>query len=137
MRRFLLLCGVLFLTSCQTDRVAEYDAVEIGMAKSEVLDIAGPPHWSDHTEGHDRWIYYMKPETRQQERIVYFQHGMVVKKGLREKPVLTAQEMEEIKKPRQKKIMFKPKYTDEQLKKIIKKEIKQKGREEKENFEPI
>ncbi len=125
----LLYILIIFISTvrCVSDyeqRKAEFDAVEIGMVKSEVLDIAGPPHWSDHKHDHDRWIYYMKPEGRQSEKIIYFRKGVVVRKGLREKPVLTPEEMDEIKKPKPiKPKPFTPTYTKEELRKVIKKAV--------------
>lgn len=120
---------LLVITSCNSvgRRTQEFEKIELGMVKSEVLDVAGPPFWSDRYEGMDRWIYYMEPNTKQIEKVVYFKEGQVFQKGYREKPTLSAEEMEEIKKPRVKtstdEKTFTPKYSDEELRQIIKKEI--------------
>ena len=105
--------------------------IEIGMSKSEVLDVAGPPHWSDRYDGYDRWTYYMNPIRKQQEKIVYFRQGLVIQKGLKEKPLLTAEEMEEIKKPRVKTKPYQRKYSDEQLRGLIKQEIRKESQKKK------
>lgn len=129
-----LLCSLL-LTACSSKdwREREFNSIELGMSKSEVLDQAGPPHWSDRYDGYDRWIYYMNPERKHQERVVYFKQGVVIQKGLKEKPFLSAEEMEEVKAPRIKTKPYKRKYSDEQLKKIIKKEIQKKEGKPKES----
>ncbi len=105
----------------------------MGMVKSEVLQLAGPPHWSDRWQGHDRWIYYMKPEDRQTERVVYFRQGKVVLTGERIQPVLSAQEMDELKKPRLKKSSkeFQPSLSEDELREAIKKEIKKQNKNDK------
>ena len=105
----------------------EFSSIQIGMAKSEVLEVAGPPHWSDRYKEFDRWTYYMKPENKQTERVVYFKNGKVFQKGERIRPLLTAEEAEVLKQPRPKEQkIFKPKLNEQQLRKVIKKEIKKK-----------
>lgn len=129
---FLFLGLLVQCSSTIERRRAEFEAVKIGMVKSEVLDVAGPPFWSDHNDGFDRWIYYMEPEGRQSEKIIYFQNGTVVRKGLREKPVLTAEEMEEIKKPKPEKMKpFTPTYNQKELRKVIKKAVDKEEKKKK------
>lgn len=126
---FSLTSILIFLTSCQTpeQRLSrQFKAVELGMTKSQVLEVAGPPHWSDHNKGLDRWFYYMEPEARQSEQIVFFKQGKVSGKGQREKPTFTAEEEEQIKAPRPPKVDFKPTYTEKQMRALIKKEIEKK-----------
>ena len=128
------------LTHCASrleERRADFEAVEIGMVKSEVLDIAGPPYWSDHKDGHDRWMYYMKPEARQMEKIIYFKKGAVVRKGIREKPILTAEEMEEIKKPKQPEMEpFTPSYDKKELRKEVKEAVEKEEKQKKTKVYP-
>jgi outer membrane protein assembly factor BamE (lipoprotein component of BamABCDE complex) len=112
----------------------------MGMVKSEVLAVAGSPHWSDRWNNHDRWIYYMKPEDKQTERIVYFKKGRVVLTGERIKPALTAEEMDGLKKPKPTPQArdFEPSLSEDELRKVIKKEIrKQNKTKEKPQFETI
>ena len=136
MKSFLIFTVLFIVVGCSTpDRKSEFAAIEIGMVKSEVLDAAGPPHWSDRQSigdhSYDRWFYYMEPEARQAERVVYFLKGKVFQKGERIKPALSAEEMEEIKKPRVKKPKaFTPSMSEEELRQAIKKEIK---KQEKKN----
>lgn len=140
--RSLLILLLLVSAGCASvkeKRVQEYEAIEIGMVKSQVIDLAGPPYWSDRKDGQDRWIYYMEPEDKSTERIVYFEDNKVVAKGLRKKPFLSADEMEEVKKDRPKKVIYKQKVSDKELRRIIKKDIEkaEKKKKKKENYEPI
>ena len=133
---------LLVLLGCNSaeKRKMEFEKIELGMIKSEVLEVAGPPFWSDRSNGMDRWIYYMEPDTKQIEKVVYFKEGRVFQKGVRQKPTLTAEEMEEVKKPRVKSTNVKPyerKYSDDELKKIIKKEIKKQKPKKSKKLEKI
>ncbi len=141
--RSLLLTSLLFVFSAcsvTNNRKAEFAAIEMGMVKSEVLEVAGPPHWSDRWKGHDRWIYYMVPEDRQTERVVYFRGGKVVLTGERIKPLLTAEEMDSLKEPRLKESTknFQPSMNEEELRKAIKKEIEKEDKKKpKPKFEKL
>jgi outer membrane protein assembly factor BamE (lipoprotein component of BamABCDE complex) len=141
MRFLLVFIFLIVLNACATGdfREREFEEISIGMVKSEVLQTAGPPHWSDRNKGLDRWFYYMKPEDRQTERVVYFRKGRVVQKGERMKPLLTAEEVEELKDPpRKQQKPFKMKYTEDQLRQVIKKEIeKEEGKKTPPKFEEI
>ena len=129
------------LTACQQakKRHQEFSSIEMGMLKSEVLDVAGSPHWSDRHMNMDRWIYYLEPGKKQTERVVYFKNGQVFQKGQRIKPLLSAEEMEDIKKPRSPRTTeFQPSMDEEQLRRVIKKEIqKSKKNRKNPNFEAI
>ena len=136
----LLLIGLcLLIVSCSSrdKRQEEFKNIEIGMVKSEVLDVAGPPYWSDRKNNEDRWIYYMDPEDKDTERIVYLKNNKVVRKGLRELPLLSAEEMEAIKKERPDLKPHKPSVSEEELREIIKKEIEKENPSPKGNFETI
>lgn len=135
MRSLIFALSILSFVACsQSQRKQdEFSKIEMGMVKSEVLEVAGPPHWSDRKQEMDRWFYYMKPEDRQTERVVYFKDGKVFLKGLKKQPLLTAEEAEELKKPRQKKSTteFKPRYNEAQLRKAVKKEVDKKSKKHK------
>lgn len=140
-RIILILAIMVFLgvTGCSTPsaREHEFDKIQLGMLKSEVLDVAGPPKWTDRQNSQDLWIYLMKSNDRESERIVYFENGKVVQTGLRNKPALTAEEEENLKNPRPKDIHFKPSMSEDQLRKEIKKEIEKKNPQKPEKFEKI
>lgn len=123
--RILLGSLFLFIIACSSSnqRQLEFQKIQIGMVKSEVIATAGPPYWSDRKQGQDRWIYYMNPKDREIERVVYFEDGRVVSKGLRKKPLLSAEEMEAIKADPVNPRPHKRKVSDKELKKIIKKEL--------------
>ena len=137
--RKLLISTSLLLASCQlwTTRQDEFNQVQIGMTKPEVIEVLGSPSWSDRKEGEDRWIYFLDPQDRSSERLVYFKEGIVSRKGLRDKPTLTAEEMEAIKKDRPKTYTHQPSVSENELRKIIKKEIEKQEGPKKENFEKL
>lgn len=135
MRFFFIGVSFLMIMGCSSAerRTQEFNEIEIGMVKSRVMEVAGPPHWSDRHAGMTRWIYYLKPEDKQTERVVYFRHGKVFQKGQRIKPVLTAEERDEINRPRSKIHSFQPSMTEAQMREAIKREVrKEKKRKEKE-----
>ena len=115
--RLWLLPFILFLTSCQAFQSYEerFANIKIGMVKSEVIDVAGPPRWSDRKKGQDRWIYFINAEDHNTERVVYFENGKVIKKGLREKPAISAEDMDRVNEGKQTDIKVKPRMSDEEL----------------------
>ncbi len=143
MRYSLIIILVFALVACASPnerRLEDFEAIKTGMIKADVLEVAGPPHWSDRWQDHDRWMYYMVPDDRQTERVVYFKNGKVVLTGERIKPLLSAEEMDELKKPRssQKNKDFKPSMSEDELRKAIKKEIeKQNKGKKKPKFETL
>lgn len=131
---------LISLAACHTlnDRRQDYARVDVGMSKPQVMDTLGPPSWSDRRKGEDRWIYFLDPHDRTTERIVYFRDGIVTRKGPRDAPKLTAEEMEEIKAERPLEMDHQPSLSDEELKKVIKKEIEEKeGRQKPSQFEKL
>ena len=127
MNKAFLLILIFMASACSSSqwRQQEFSDIRMGMKKSEVIEVAGPPHWSDRYRGLDRWAYYLEPGDRQTERVVYFKDGKVLQKGERNKPLLSAEEADSIKEPRPaKQKPFKPSMTEDQLRKEIKKEIK-------------
>ena len=141
MRSLLIGLSLLVFIGCSSaeKRAQEFNNIEMGMSKSKVLEVAGPPHWSDRQAGMDRWIYYLKPEQRQTERVVYFRHGQVFQKGQRIKPLLSADELDQVNTPRAPKVKkFKPSMSEAQVREAIKKEMrKQKKKKKTHKFESI
>ncbi len=137
--RILLISTFLLLMSCQlwTSRQDEFNDVQLGMTKPQVIEVLGSPSWSDRKNGEDRWIYFLDPQNRSSERLVYFKKGVVSRKGLRDKPMLTAEEMDALKKERPQSFTHKPSVSEKELRKIIKKEIEKKEGSQKENFEKL
>ena len=107
-----------------------FQELKLGALKGDVLETMGSPVRSTRKKGVDRWYYYLTPEASKSIRVLHFKKGVLVYKGEPVKPLLTADEMEEIKQQYKhqgqgKKIKpFKRSVSDKQLKKIIKKEIK-------------
>ena len=133
---FLLFFLVAACSSQQT-RIEEFNSIQLGMVKSDVIAKAGAPYWSDRKKGQDRWIYYMNPKDREQEKVVYFEDGKVVAIGARKKSTLSADEMDAIKEKKIKTKPHKRKYSDKELKQIIKKELKKSKKKSETKFEKI
>jgi outer membrane protein assembly factor BamE (lipoprotein component of BamABCDE complex) len=127
------------LVSCQSPqkRIDEFNKVHIGMVKSEVIAVAGHPYWSDRKMGQDRWIYFMNPKDREDERIVYFENNKVVEMGLRNQSLFSADELEQIKSQNTKQNTYKIKFSDKELKIILQKEVEKNEKKLPENFEKI
>lgn len=130
---------ILVLVGCASPHPPddEFNKISLGMLKSEVLDVAGTPRWTDRHKGQDVWIYLMKPNDRSSEQLVYFEDGKVVQKGTRNTPALTADEMDSIKNDSGKPITYKPSLSEEELRKVIKKEVEEKNPPKKEKFEKL
>ena len=139
MMRNLLIFTSFLLMSCQlwSTRQDEFNQVHVGMTKPEVIKVLGSPSWSDRKDNEDRWIYFLDSHDRTSERLVYFKQGLVSRKGLRDKPSLSAEEMEALKKERLRSYTHKPSVSEKELRRIIKKEIEKKEGSQKENFEKL
>jgi outer membrane protein assembly factor BamE (lipoprotein component of BamABCDE complex) len=133
-----LISVCFLLISCQlfTSREEEFGQVEIGMSKAQVIETLGSPSWSDRKNEEDRWIYFLDPHDRNSERIVYFQNNLVVRKGLRDEPALSAEERDSLKEPRPVNYQIQPRGKDE-LRKSIKKEVEKQTPPVEYKFEKI
>ena len=82
-RSFKLVALALMLPSCVTPRFREFDRVQEGMPKWEVLDAAGSPSRTQRWQGRDRWIYVMwdAPGEKRRIREVHFEDGLAVYVG--------------------------------------------------------
>jgi len=124
---FLFAVFFFFLVSCNfiEIREQEFKSIKKGMTKSQVLGMAGSPHWSDRKSGRDRWFYYMNPHDRNTERVVYFKNNKVVEKGYRKKP---SEKPELLKKDSVRSNSDKSVPSEEELREIIKEEIRKKSK---------
>lgn len=91
---FTLFFFALFMAGCASNKV-DYNKsslnLEIGMSKSEVQDLMGPPRRTDVNESRERWIYWnpvmvgftpMDNEHLAQDRLVVtFTNGKVARWG--------------------------------------------------------
>ena len=116
-------------------REREFGNIEKGMTKSEVLGVAGSPHWSDRKRGQDRWFYRINPHDRETERIVYFENNKVVGKGHRKN--LSPDDKEKPKAGSTHSKPHKPSVSEEELRRLIKEEIKKKSKSKTKKFEKI
>ncbi|GEM_PF-2413291 len=71
------------LAGCVTPRFREFDRVQEGMPKWEVLEAAGNPTRTQRWQGRDRWIYVIwdAPGEKRRIREVHFEDGLAVYVG--------------------------------------------------------
>lgn len=106
------------------------------MRKRDVLDLAGNPRFTDRKKGIDRWYYYLEPERPSSIREVHFRDNIVIYKGKRIQPDLTVEEEEAVRAPKPKPYI--KSMSDEELKGLIKKELKkEKKKKKKPRYEKI
>ncbi len=124
---FLFTGFFFFLVSCNLieTRKQEFRNIKKNMTKSQVLGVAGSPHWSDRKGDHDRWFYYIDPHDRNTERVVYFKNNKVIKKGYRKKP---SEGPKLLKKDSVRSGSDEPIPSEEELRELIKKEIRKKSK---------
>ena len=138
---FAFLIFIIIFGGCQANqkRLDDYNNIELGMRKRDVLDVAGNPRFTDRRDSVDRWYYYLVPEDPKSVRVVHFKENIVIYKGEHVEPSLTAAEADALKEPEP------PAYirtlSDEELKEMIKKDIRKEKKKKKEkpqsNFEKI
>lgn len=88
MRLYLLILSLasLLLSACQSSPVKQFDKIQAGMEKNEVLDLMGPPRTTTRLHGKDRWIYVFYEDKIRYEKEVHFQSGNAVYVGDAWKP---------------------------------------------------
>ena len=129
------------LVGCQSShrRQNEFNSIEMGMRKRDVLNIAGNPRHTDRKSGTDRWYYYLIQDDPESQRVIHFKNSKVIYKGQRTEPRLTAEEADSIKAPRDTKIQpYIRSLSDKELKDLIKKDLRKKTKKKiKPRFEEI
>ena len=135
-----ILISLLFiiLSGCQSNqrRLDEFGAIEMGMRKRDVLDVAGNPRFTNRKKDIDRWFYYLVPEEPQSIRVVHFKNNQVIYKGHRQEAQLSVEEIESVNKPRVKPYIRS--LSDDELKELIKKDMrKEKKKKPKPRYEDI
>lgn len=91
-----MLAGLsLALSACTTIPYNDFQDVQTGMNKSEVLHAAGNPTYTRHQDGKDRWIYlFDEAPEGSHEKEIQFVHNRVVYVGEKIKPELSAAEQD-------------------------------------------
>lgn len=133
------LITLFLLAGCQLaiSRTEEFNQVRVGMSKQDVIETLGSPSWSERKEGEDLWIYFLDPQDRSKEKIVYFADGMVVGKGDRKTPAITAEEADALKEPRSTPYRHTPSLSEKELRESIKKEVEKQNPKPKYKFEKL
>lgn len=138
----ILLAFCFIFVGCQSRQPAQaFGRLKLGLLKGDVLAIMGSPARSTRKKGIDRWYYYMEPENPNSLKVLHFDQSRLIYKGDPIKPLLTAEEMEEIKKQYnhqgqgKKPKPFKRSVSDKALKEMIKKEMK--SEKKKSRFEEL
>lgn len=133
---FVILFFAVIFAGCTTSekRLNDYNNIEIGMRKRDVLDAAGNPRFTDRRDSVDRWYYYLVPEEPSSMKVVHFKDNIVIYKGDHVEPSLTAKDADRLKEPEP------PPYirtmSDEELKEVIKKDIRRDKKKKQEKPEP-
>lgn len=78
--------AALFLTSCQTHLLKEFETITPGMEKDDVLGKMGSPSTSMRLHNKDRWIYVFYDDKMKLEKEVHFFEGNVVYIGEKWEP---------------------------------------------------
>lgn len=141
MFRVLLIFSFVFI-GCQSRQPSQlFEQLALGMLKGDVLETLGSPVRSTRKNSIDKWYYYMEPENPKSLKVLHFKNSRLAYKGDPIKPLLTAEEMEEIKKQYKRQGQgnkpkpFKRSVSDKQLKEMIKKEMKSENK--KSRFEEL
>jgi len=90
------LFGTLTIIGCQTSPIVEFSRINLGQDKSDVIEHAGGPSWSDRKNGLDRWTYIIFQDGVRLERQVLFSEGIVAYVGDPVEPFISAEEQDQI-----------------------------------------
>ena len=91
----LLLLSIIFLTYCSTPQSKALQGIQVGMDKSEVLNIAGNPAHKGRTHGQDRWDYVFNLDSKDHTTSVFFAEGRVTYVGPKTESPVTLEKKQE------------------------------------------
>lgn len=92
----ILIAGLL--VGCQTPKLQEYEKINVGIEKHDVLELVGSPNTTERDDGTDRWIYwlYEKDVPVRLTKEVHFKEGVVTYKGDPIPPIISAEQQDSI-----------------------------------------
>ncbi len=101
---FLHSCFLLIACACTIEQKKQFEQIQVGMDKGQVLDIMDSPQRTERHHGQDRWTYFIEnpdaqnPIQREQkvEKQIYFENGMSTYVGDPIKPLISAEEQDRI-----------------------------------------
>jgi outer membrane protein assembly factor BamE (lipoprotein component of BamABCDE complex) len=70
----------LILLSCSTPFHKAQKKIEVGMVKSDVLELMGSPKYTFRRDSQDFWIYRYYHQKVEYESVVVFKHSDVIQK---------------------------------------------------------
>jgi outer membrane protein assembly factor BamE len=92
---FLMLPISLMLNACATNMGRQFERVQVGMEKDQVLALMDSPQRTQRWKGLDRWTYIFYVDGVRQEKEVQFRQGTATYAGPPPKPEITAQEIDQ------------------------------------------
>lgn len=91
---FLLSC--LFLSGCAYSQKKQFDKVQVGMEKNDVLELMDSPQRTQRWHGMDRWTYIFYENDQRQEKEVHFSDGKANYVGEVFQPKVSASEQDQM-----------------------------------------
>lgn len=103
-RLCLYIYAMVAISACTIEQKKQFEQVQVGMDKGQVLDIMDSPQKTERHHGQDRWIYYIEnsdatnPVQHDQkvEKQIYFENGKSTYVGDPIKPLISAEEQDRI-----------------------------------------
>ena len=84
------------LWACESAPLKQFEKVNLGHDKSDVLEIMGGPTYSARRNGMDRWTYVIYQDGIRLERQIEFLDGIALYKGNPKEPFITADEQDQL-----------------------------------------
>jgi outer membrane protein assembly factor BamE len=97
MFRILILVSLaLYSTGCASTDIRDFEKIQVGMDKDDVLKIMGSPNKSERWKGMDRWTYVLWNDNQDGRREVHFNEGRATYVGDMVKPEISAEEQDRL-----------------------------------------
>jgi outer membrane protein assembly factor BamE len=93
---FILILSLSFLVGCATDQKDQFEKVQVGMEKNDVLGLLDSPQRTQRWHGKDRWTYIFYDDNNRIEKEVHFLEGKAQYVGDVYKPEVSAEEQDRI-----------------------------------------
>lgn len=87
---------MLFLSGCAYNQKKQFEAVQVGMEKGQVLEIMDSPQRTQRWHGMDRWTYIFYENDQRIEKEVHFAEGKANYVGEVFQPKISAVEQDQI-----------------------------------------
>lgn len=91
---FLILFSAFLLAGCATNMREQFDRVQVGMEKNDVLNLMDSPQRTQRWHGMDRWTYIFYDQDVRYEKEVHFADGKANYVGEVYKPEVSAEEQD-------------------------------------------